>query len=613
MKQKEKERAEHASLQSTPKDSFEIFRDRIDQVLMAGGTQTFADLPEGTITYAELMEEMSHLDKTFQKLGLFQGSRAVIFSKNDRTVIVLFLSLLRSGFTPVIGDKDAKFDEIQDCLEVCQPTLIFSDTQLLSADLNFESINARHMFEIDDAGGVIASNFGAVFSESIELSYNNKTQPIANSPDVAMLVFTSGTTSKPKAVELTYANLIAQLEIFSEAYGFGAGIKLLNLLPFHHVDGLIRGPLCAIWFGGSVHRPIPFSVQNTPKILASVEEQKITHFISVPAMLRIIERVGRTDTDVFQTLNFKFILSSADVLTEQLWRRLEQTFNVPVANAYGLSEVVCDAVFAGPDEKTRQIGTLGRPVGCKLEILDDEGLPVPRGEPGELVISGPTVMKGYFNDSALTVQVIKNGKFHTGDYVRQAESGFYQFVGRKKNAIVTAGVTIHPEAVTSVLANMPGIEEAVVFGVPDANRNQRLVAALVPEQGKNITTVEAAAYCRRHLSAERTPSEFRILEALPRTAAGKVQMKTLSSIESGISTVIPEKDVLSIAAFCFDIAREGLSADSTPFNTEGWDSLAHMTLIEEIELQFEIMFSARQIAQIASLGDAIKFVAEATD
>ncbi|USG61989.1 AMP-binding protein [Sneathiella marina] len=613
MGQKEKGWKMPNSTNSAPEAPFHHFCSRVDRILEAREGQVFANLSEGVVTYDELLREMNSLDTAFQNLGLSTGDRVAIFSKNDRAIIVLFLSLLRSGFTPVIGDGDVRGSEIEDCLEVCQPAVIFADADLLSNPTVIEKIPASRRIQTDTVKGTPAIHGTQTIAELIDTQANPTRKTFEYTPEVAMLVFTSGTTSLPKAVELTYANLVAQLGIFSDAYGFDSDIKLLNFLPLHHVDGIIRGPLTALWFGGSVHRSIPFSVQNIQKILASISELKITHFISVPAMLSIVERIGQINVHAFQEPNFKFVLSSADVLTDKLWTRFEQTFNVPVVNAYGLSEVVCDALFAGPDETTRQIGTLGRPVGCNVQILDAEGLPVTQGEVGELAISGPTVMKGYFNDIVQTDQVLRDGKFLTGDYVQQTEAGLFKFVGRKKTAIVMAGVTIYPEAVTSVLANMPKIEEAVVFGVADVTRNQRLVAALVPKPGEKITSADAAAYCRENLSAERTPSEFRILESLPRTPSGKVRMNELASPEFEKKKNLSAKDVLSIAAFCFGVPEEQLSSDSTPFNTEGWDSLAHMTLIEEIELQFEIMLSASQIAQIASLGDAISFVKEATD
>ena len=403
-------------------------------------------------------------------------------------------------------------------------------------------------------------------------------------------------------MELTHENLIAQLAIFEDIYGFDSATRLLNLLPLHHVDGLIRGPLVALWFGGHLYRQTPFSVQNVPAILKEFGEKNITHFITVPAMLRIVARIGSDARETFIRPDFRFILCSADLLDAALWSHVEETFNVPVVNAYGLSEVVCDALFAGPDNASRRIGSLGRPHGCTAAILDDDFRPVPEGEAGELVLSGPTVMRGYFNAPELTATVIRNGSFHTGDYARVGPDGLYDFVGRKKTAIVSAGATIHPESVTIVLTTMPGVAEAVAFGVPDAARGEKLVAA------------------------ERTPAEFRIMASLPRGASGKVLMAELTAGTAAAPAGLAEEQasfteesgsleekVCMVAAKCFNVDAAGLSAESTPFNTDGWDSLAHMTLIEELELTFDMQFSAAEIASIAALGDAIEFIEGALD
>ena len=337
-----------------------------------------------------------------------------------------------------------------------------------------------------------------------------------------MLIFTSGTTSSAKAVEIGYDTLLAQLDIFAEAYGFDAGIRLFNLLPLHHTDGLTRGPISALWFGGTLVRPFPFSVQAVPRLLDRIAADAVTHLIAVPAMLRIIERIGLDRPDAFRGPDFRFVLCSADYLDAGLWGRFEDRFGVPVANAYGLSEVVCDALFAGPGDATRIAGTIGRPIGVTAQVVDADGTPVAPGDTGELVLGGPTVMRGYFDAPELTAEVLDNGAFRTGDLVRQRPDGLYEFVGRRKTVIVSGGVTIHPEGVTAVLSTMPGLAEAYAFGQPDPARGERLVAAVAPAPNADITVEQVWAFCRDHLSPERIPVEIHVLDRLPRTASGKV-------------------------------------------------------------------------------------------
>ena len=354
-----------------------------------------------------------------------------------------------------------------------------------------------------------------------------------------------------------------------------------------------------------------------PALLAGIATERISHFISVPAMLRIVERLGGAQADAFRTPDFRFVLSSADHLEAAQWARFEATFGVPVVNAYGLSEVVCDALFSGPAAATRRIGSLGRASGCAAEVVGDDGSAVPAGQVGELVISGPTVMRGYFEAPDLTAQVLQRGAFRTGDFFRVAGDGLFEFVGRKKTAIVSAGVTLHPESVTSVLATMPGVAEAIAFGVPDPARGQRLVAAIAVQQGQPpVSAADAAAFCRARLAPERVPAEFLIVGALPRNAAGKVLVQDLvelvgSAPASATAGPTGFDDVFAIAARCFNCRKESLTAESTPFNTDGWDSLAHMAFIEELEAAFGRPFSAIEITQIVSLDDAARLVGSA--
>ncbi|MEO5695798.1 MAG: AMP-binding protein [Burkholderiaceae bacterium] len=600
--------------------AFDTICRRIDRQLERGGDKLFAELDDGPLTCAALARDIGRLGAGFAALGLATASRAVVFSRHDRSTVTLFLALLRAGMTPVVGDPHATPDEIDALVWTCRPAIVFADAGIVSASKLRESFARLTVVEIGGADDSRAPRLEHLLAAPTANVAASEPPAPAAGPEVAMLVFTSGTTSMPKAVELTHANLVAQLEIFAEVYGFDADSRLLNLLPLHHVDGLIRGPLTALWFGASVHRTPAFSVAAVPALLESVAAQRITHFISVPAMLRIVERVGSAQPSALRTPDFRFVLSSADHLEASQWARFEDTFGVTVVNAYGLSEVVCDALFAGPAPATRRIGSLGIACGCRAVVVGDDGLEVPRGQPGELVIEGPTVMRGYFGAPELTAQVLQNGAFRTGDYFRVADDGLFEFVGRKKTAIVSAGVTLHPESVGSVLATMPGVAEAFAFGMPDSARGERLVAALAPTPGGTpITAADAAAFCRAHLAPERVPAGFVIVDALPRNAAGKVLVQQLEQAAATTAIALPPEagaaaspaDVFAIAARCFNCAVETLTADSTPFNTDGWDSLAHMAFIEELEAAFALRFSAVEITQILSLHDATGLVASA--
>ncbi len=552
---------------------------------LAEGAGVFLRLPTGEVSWAEAREAILRRAGGLAALGLRPGDRVLLRGREDRAVILTFLACLRAGITPVLADAEATDAECAEIAGLCDVAAVIADRPVPGARRQ-------------------------VTPEALPEGAPVLPPPEAL-PEVALMVLTSGTTSTPKAVELTHANLLAQMDSFAAVYGFGPAMRLMNLLPLHHVDGLLRGPFAALWFGASVDRALRFSVQAVPAILQAIAPAGITHFVTVPAMLRILERVGQDQPRAFRHAGFAFVLCSADLLDAALWRRFEATFGVPVVNAYGLSEVVCDALFAGPDPATRRIGSLGRPEGVRVAVLGPDGAPLPAGETGELALSGPTVMRGYFAAPQATAAVLRDGWFHTGDLVRQAPDGLYDFVGRQKTAIVSAGMTIHPETATQALAAMPGMREAVAFGLPDPALGEKLVAVLVPEPGAAITPATAAAHLRGLISAERAPRDYRLLDALPRNAAGKVVLARLQELWSETRAALSDPDqVREVAARCFNLDPDQVDFDSTPFNTDNWDSLAHMGLIDALEEAYGIRFSALQIALIASLGDARDFVAE---
>ncbi len=556
----------------------------------------------------EVRRKSDRLMARFRAAGLAPGDRIALFCADDRRLILLVTAALRAGIAFVVGDPKASRDEADSLVAVCRPAAVLTD----AADLAAPGADGAPPVLRVDAWDAEDAQTGDDATDD-----RSDDSPAGQAPQTAMLIFTSGTTSSAKAVEIGYDTLLAQLDIFADAYGFGPGIRLFNLLPLHHTDGLTRGPISALWFGGTLVRPFPFSVQAVPRLLDRIAADAVTHLIAVPAILRIIERIGRDRPDAFRTPAFRFVLCSADYLDAGLWTRFQDHFGVPVANAYGLSEVVCDALFAGPGDDTRIAGTIGRPVGVTVQVIDAHGAPVTPGDTGELVLGGPTVMRGYFGAPDLTAEVLDNGAFRTGDLVRQRPDGLFEFVGRRKTVIVSGGVTIHPEGVTAVLSTMPGLAEAYAFGQPDPARGERLVAAVAPAPDADITVEQVWAFCREHLSPERIPVEIHVLDRLPRTASGKVIRSELIGAAAADTagdtdtdaTADPSASVYDIAARCLRLKVDTLSRDSSPFNTPGWDSLAHLALITEFESAFGVMFSADDVMDFVNLGDAEDIVA----
>ena len=346
------------------------------------------------------------------------------------------------------------------------------------------------------------------------------TAPAADT--LAYILFTSGTTSRPKGVEISHQNLFAQERTFVRHYGLDARTQLLNVLPMFHTDGLTHGPVLALFAGGTLHRPISqFRVDLLPHLIRSIYTLQVTHFITVPAVLSLLHNLAEDFSEVFTNPDFRFIISTAAYLDPKLWRNIESRFGVRTVNVYGLTETVCEALYCGPDDETRKIGTVGKPVDCAARIVDDASKDVAQGQVGELILKGDNVMRGYFRQPKETAEVPSNGWFHTGDLAKIDDEGFYSIVGRKKDVIITAGINVYPEDVTAVIRSMPDVVDAVTFGLNDDVWGERVVSC-VQASDENVTIEAVAAHCGANLSREKLPNKIFIFPDFPRGPAGKV-------------------------------------------------------------------------------------------
>ena len=424
------------------------------------------------------------------------------------------------------------------------------------------------------------------------------------------MLFTSGTTSRPKGVEITHGNIRAQLSTFLSVYGYDANSRILNILPLHHTDGLMQGPVVAFIAGATVYRPGRFRVADLPELMATVRRERITHFIVVPTMLSLMMRLDEKYNDSFKGSDLRVLRSSADLLDPTLWRAFEKRFGVEVTNSYGLTETVCEAIYCGPAPDTKRIGTIGKPIDCKARIVDDSGNDVPAGQVGELWISGTNIMKGYFRQPEETAAVLTDDWYHTGDLARVDADGFFTIAGRKKTVIVTGGINVHPENITTTIRELEGVIDAVTFGLEDEVFGEIVVSCVVVAPDSGLDANAILSHCRIFLSAEKVPAAVYLLDDLPRGPAGKVlldDVKGLAAQKAGEKINLTGgilEQVLEIAARTFKVPPSTLTLQSTPDNTNGWDSLAHISFIAALERQFDLRITASEIMNLRSLGDA---------
>lgn len=583
------------------------------------------------LSYGELFDKAGRVASYVRQLGLGIDDRAVIISNDDNAVVEIFFGLISAGVTAVLLNPEGSSDETESLVRAADASLLFVDesrrddvdfgsllkpgspvVQVLPSATKRTRLFARLTGKSETESANAADSYPAILGDC-EPWLGSET-PIPDTT-TAYILFTSGTTSRPKGVEITHKSLFAQMDTFVRQYSLSDSSRILNLLPLHHTDGLTHGAVVSLVCGGTLVRPMRFRVNRLPSLLDEIYKSRISHFITVPSMLAMIRQFGADHHDAFETEDFKFIISTAAYLDPGLWETLIDSLNVRIVNVYGLTETVCEACYCGPDDDSFRIGTIGKPVDCEARVVDADGNTLEAGEPGELVIRGDNVMKGYFRMPEETAEVLRDGWFHTGDIATIDESGFVSIVGRKKSVIISGGYNVYPEDVTNVLMRIEGVADAVTVGMPDPTWGERVVSCVIPAKNSDISASDISKYMAQNVAREKLPRDIHLMEEFPRGPAGKVQLDVLRDRIRDLRTdLAPEGTVrgtdltdavATIASSIFKLPVADLGPDASPETVASWNSLAHVEFLMALEIEFGHRFSPRDIMSISNLGQAV--------
>jgi long-chain acyl-CoA synthetase len=340
--------------------------------------------------------------------------------------------------------------------------------------------------------------------------------------DVAVLAPTGGTTASPKAVMLTHANLVANaLQLRAWSRGLDGAEDVLGVLPFFHAYGLSVCLLCSLAMAGTVHLHPRF---EAGPVLDLLERHRVGFVPAVPAMLSALTRALRARP---RDLSFiRAVLSGASALSRTTRDEFRCFGARHVVEGYGLSEA-SPVTHCNPLNERARVGCIGLPLPDTDARVVDEATgreEVAVGEVGELVVRGPQVMKGYFNNPRETALALRDGWLYTGDLARRDRDGFFTLVDRKKDIIKTSGFLVFPAEVEEVLVSYPGVAEAAVVGEPDAEKGEVICALVVPRNG-SIDLAGLEQHISRHLGKQKRPRRIEVVEALPKNFLGKIQRR----------------------------------------------------------------------------------------
>ena len=346
------------------------------------------------------------------------------------------------------------------------------------------------------------------------------------STDTAVILYTSGTTGQPKGAELTHGNLFCNAFLSRDLVGYTReDVNLIALPLFHSFGQTVQ--MNAGFLSGCTQVLVP-RFEAGP-VLKLMREEKVSIFCGVPTMywaLMGAPDVPATELDEIAA-RLKVCISGGAALPLEVLKGFEARFKVPVLEGYGLSETSPVACFNQLDAP-RKPGTIGTPVwGVDMRVVDEAGLPCPAGTPGEVVIRGHNVMKGYFDRPEDTARAVRNGWLHTGDVGTVDEEGYFRIVDRLKDMIIRGGFNVYPREIEEVLLTHPSISQAAVIGVPDPRVGEEVKAVVVLKPGAETTPDALVAWCRETMATYKYPRVVELASALPLNATGKVLKRKL--------------------------------------------------------------------------------------
>jgi acyl-CoA synthetase (AMP-forming)/AMP-acid ligase II len=490
----------------------------IDLLEHGSPSQIAIAVPGGgpVVTYDRLRQQVDSLVSQLRKLGLGRGDRIAMALPNGLEMIVSFLAASSVGGAAPLNPA-YRLDEFKFYLEdtgaralIVPPT--GGEEAKAAAGDQLLIIEA----DLDSDGHVLFSSYGTT-SGMVDSDY-------PGDDDTALVLHTSGTTSRPKRVPLSHANLKISARNVAETYQLTADDVSLCVMPLFHVHGLVASTLATLFKGGTVVVPQRF---NPLSFWATVRDHQASWYSAVPTIHQVLLARSKAGARPAGAERLRFIRSCSAALPPQMMADLEERFGAPVLEAYGMTEAAHQMASNPLPPGARKPGSVGRGTAVGIAILDEAGNLLPAGATGEVSIQGPNVFSGYEGNAEATAASFSNGWFRTGDQGYLDGEGYLTLVGRIKELINRGGEKISPREIDEVLLAHPAVAEAVCFGVPDRVYGEGVAAAVTLKS--EATEAELVAHCRGSLADFKCPSVIYIVEAIPRTATGKIQRRNVAA------------------------------------------------------------------------------------
>ncbi len=488
-------------------------------LLQSGHDESIALTAPGRppLTYAGLRQHVAKTVASLNQMGIGRNDRVAIVLPNGPEMASAFISVA-AGATAAPLNPTYQQTEYAFYLEDLGTKALLvaegSDSPAVAAahdlaipvlECHVGSADAAGVFDIHPLALPVEKNSAVGFAEQ---------------DDVALILHTSGTTSRPKIVPLLQRNLCASARNINQTLALTPADHCLNVMPLFHIHGLMAALMASLSVGASICCTPGF---DALQFFAWLDAEKPSWYTAVPTMHQAILSRAKRNQEIIASANLRFVRSSSASLPPQVMAALEDTFNAPVIEAYGMTEASHQMTSNPLPPAARKPGTVGIAMGLEVGIMDDAGNLLPAGNIGEIVIRGANVTPGYENNPTANAENFTNGWFRTGDQGEQDEAGYVTISGRLKEIINRGGEKISPREVDEVLMDFDPIQQVVTFALPHPKLGEDVAAAVVLKEGATATERDIRDFAATRLAKFKVPRKVLIMDEIPKGPTGKLK------------------------------------------------------------------------------------------
>lgn len=557
------------------------------------------------ISYGSLLECIDSLLADLNRCAIGRDDRVVVVMRNGPEMALALLAVSAVAISCPLnpGLREREFDFY---LSDLSPRALVVE----QGDKNPVILSARKLgISIVELTST-ATNFGRLAFSAPETDAASGYRPLPGTADSALLLYTSGTTSRPKLVPLSHLNLLSSARHVALSAGLRSQDRCLNVMPLFHIHGLAGALLSSLWAGASVVCAPGFEAERSYSWFRVTQP---TWYTAVPAVHQALLSCIEAEPDFTTGHRLRLIRSSSAALPAHVFRKLEAIFDVPVIEAYGMTEAAHQITSNPLPPGRRKAGSVGTGAGPEVSIMDEAGRFLPAGATGEIVVRGANVMAGYLDNPRANEESFVAGWFRTGDTGYFDDDGYLFLTGRIKEIINRGGEKISPREIDEILLQHPAVSEAVAFAVPHPTLGEDVAAAVVLRKNRPTSEGELKRFVAARLASFKLPQTIVLLDEIPKSPTGKIQRAGLAEmlgllavrekmLTANGSCTDAERALLQI---CAEVLGVGRVVSEDNFFQLGGDSLTAVQVISrvrdvlQVELPITIFFEASTIANLA--------------